>query len=208
VPLKIAAKIDEADRDYWTHTIQPMIRGNPLVEFVGEINEHRKADFLGHARALLFPIDWPEPFGLVMIEAMACGTPVIAFRHGSVPEVIEPGVSGFIVESVDGAVAAVQEVGSLNRLLVRRAFERRFAVEAMARAYLDIYRALPDQRLRPLSNWKPVAARPLTLPQFGFPSAPDAIRADASIRDKAHDTALGHHAPRLNGKTDNGVRLS
>ena len=98
-----------------------------------------KADFLGNARALLFPIDWPEPFGLVMIEAMACGTPVIAFRHGSVPEMIEPGVSGFIVESVDEAVAAVKEVGGLNRLLVRRAFDRRFTVEAMARAYLDIY---------------------------------------------------------------------
>ena len=163
MPLKIAAKIDEADRDYWT-TYRAADRGNPLVEFVGEIGEHRKADFLGDALALLFPIDWPEPFGLVMIEAMACGTPVIAFRRGSVPEVIEAGVSGFIVESVDEAVAAVQEVSSLNRLLVRRAFERRFTVEAMARAYLDIYRALPGQRLRPLSNWKPVAAPPLTLP--------------------------------------------
>jgi glycosyltransferase involved in cell wall biosynthesis len=208
IMLKIAAKIDDADRDYWTQVIEPMVRGNPLVEFVGEVSEHQKADFLGHARALLFPIDWPEPFGLVMIEAMACGTPVIAFRHGAVPEVIEPGISGFIVESVDEAVAAVKELGGLNRLLVRRAFDRRFTVEAMARAYLDVYRSLPGQRLRPLSNWKPVAARPMTLPPFGFPSVSNEVRADASIRDTADDFALGRHAPWLNGKTDSGVRLS
>jgi glycosyltransferase involved in cell wall biosynthesis len=208
VPLKIAAKIDEADRDYWTQTIEPMIRGNPLIEFIGEISERQKADFLGHARALLFPIDWPEPFGLVMIEAIACGAPVIAFRHGSVPEVIEPGVSGFIVESVDEAVVAVQEVDSLNRLLVRGAFERRFTAEAMARAYLDIYQNLPGLRLRPLSNWQPIAARPLTVPQFRLPSVPDAIRADASIGDTAEDIALGHRAPQLNGKADSRVRLS
>jgi glycosyltransferase involved in cell wall biosynthesis len=144
--LKIAAKIDEGDREYWTQTVEPMIRANPLIEFVGEINEDQKAGFLGHARALLFPIDWPEPFGLVMTEAMACGTPVIAFRHGSVPEVVEHGVSGFIVGTIEEAVAAVLEVGRLDRLLVRRAFERRFTVEVMARSYLEIYRDLAGSR--------------------------------------------------------------
>ncbi len=141
--LKIAAKIDCADQAYWEQTIWPLIEGNPNVEFVGEINERQKASFLGNARALLFPIDWPEPFGLVMIEAMACGTPVVAFRCGSVPEVIEDGVSGLIVSSVDEAVEAVRHVDKLNRLLVRRAFEHRFTAEAMARAYVEIYRGLP-----------------------------------------------------------------
>jgi glycosyltransferase involved in cell wall biosynthesis len=209
IPLKIAAKIDEADRDYWTQAIEPAIRGNPLVEFVGEINEHRKADFLGHARALLFPIDWPEPFGLVMIEAMACGTPVVAFRRGSVPEVIEPGVSGFIVDSADEAVAAVREVGSLNRLLVRRAFERRFTVEGMARAYLDIYRNLSGQHPRMQRNWNPVAAHPLALPEFGLSSASDAIRVDGATRAQREEGfAVAHQASRLNGRIDSGARLS
>jgi glycosyltransferase involved in cell wall biosynthesis len=144
--LKIAAKVDRADQDYWEQRIRPMIAQSASVEFIGEINDHDKAAFLGNARALLFPIDWPEPFGLVMIEAMACGTPVIAFRCGSVPEVIEDGASGFIVSDVEQAVEAVRHVDSLSRLLVRRAFERRFTVEAMARAYLNIYRGLPGTR--------------------------------------------------------------
>src|SRR5690606_23793443 len=114
MPLKIAAKIDNADKAYWETTIEPMVRQNPNVEFVGEINERQKADFLGNARALLFPIDWPEPFGLVMIEAMACGTPVIAFRCGSVPEVIDDR-SGIIVETMEGAVAAVPRALELDR---------------------------------------------------------------------------------------------
>ena len=144
--LKIAAKIDGADRDYWEQHVRPMIEHKAQVEFLGEINERQKAAFLGNARALLFPIDWPEPFGLVMIEAMACGTPVIAFRHGSVPEVVEHGVSGFIVNNVEQAVEAVRCVDELNRLKVRCAFERRFTVEAMARAYLEIYRGLRNTR--------------------------------------------------------------
>jgi glycosyltransferase involved in cell wall biosynthesis len=156
--LKIAAKIDPADQRYWETTIRPLIEGNANVEFIGEIDERQKAEFLGKARALLFPIDWPEPFGLVMIEAMACGTPVIAFRHGSVPEVMEDGVSGFIVGDVDQAVAAVRHVGGLNCLLVRRAFERRFTVEAMARAYLEIYCGLPGTRTGALAaNWHDVS---------------------------------------------------
>jgi glycosyltransferase involved in cell wall biosynthesis len=160
--LKIAAKVDHADQDYWEQRIRPMIEQTPRVEFIGEINDHEKAAFLGNARALLFPIDWPEPFGLVMIEAMACGTPVIAFRCGSVPEVIEDGLSGFIVSDVEQAVESVRHADKLNRLLVRRAFERRFTVEAMARAYLDIYRGLPGTRTGALAargtNWPALAS--------------------------------------------------
>ena len=156
-PLKIAAKVDRADQDYWEQHIRPMIAQNARVEFIGEIGDYEKAAFLGNARALLFPIDWPEPFGLVMIEAMACGTPVIAFGCGSVPEVIEDGVSGFIVSDIEQAVEGVRQVDNLNRLLVRRAFERRFTVETMARAYLNIYRGLPGMRLGALAakaaNW-------------------------------------------------------
>lgn len=140
--LKMAAKVDQADRQYWNETIWPMIQANPDVEFIGEIDEQQKADFLGNARALLFPIDWPEPFGIVMIEAMACGTPVIAFRCGSVPEVIDEGVSGFVVETVDEAIAALNLVDQLDRGGVRRTFEARFTSERMARDYLSIYRRL------------------------------------------------------------------
>jgi glycosyltransferase involved in cell wall biosynthesis len=143
MPLKIAAKIDKVDRAYWTEAIAPKIAAHASVEFVGEINERQKADFLGNASALLFPIDWPEPFGLVMIEAMACGTPVIAFRSGSAPEVIDDGVTGFVVDSIDQAVEAVSQAKALNRAGVRTTFERRFTVERMARDYLAIYRGLP-----------------------------------------------------------------
>ena len=149
MPLKIAAKVDRVDQVYWHETIHPMIEAYPDVEFIGEIDEHDKADFLGRATALLFPIDWPEPFGLVMIESMACGTPVIAYRRGSVPEIIEENVSGFIVDTIDEAVMAVRRVGSLDRAKVRDRFERRFTVERMAGDYLDIYRRLPSMRRRP-----------------------------------------------------------
>jgi glycosyltransferase involved in cell wall biosynthesis len=154
VRLKIAAKVDRADQTYWEESIRPMIEANPSVEFVGEIDDRQKASFLGEARALLFPIDWPEPFGLVMIEAMACGTPVIAFRRGSVPEVVEHGVSDLIVGDVEEAADAVRDLKYLNRLLVRRAFERRFTVQAMAQAYLEIYRGLPGTRSAGLANWR------------------------------------------------------
>jgi glycosyltransferase involved in cell wall biosynthesis len=142
MPLKIAAKVDRVDQAYWEQKIKPMIEAHPNVEFIGEINESEKAGFLGEAAALLFPVDWPEPFGLVMVEAMACGTPVVAFRRGSVPEIVENGVSGFIVETVAEAVAAVQKIESLDRAAVRAAFERRFTVERMALDYLKIYREL------------------------------------------------------------------
>jgi glycosyltransferase involved in cell wall biosynthesis len=146
LPLRIAAKIDKADKDYWESTIRPMVEAHDNVEFVGEINEQHKAEFLGNARALLFPIDWPEPFGLVMIEAMSCGTPVIAFRCGSVPEVIDDGASGVVVDSVEEAVAAVSHLERLDRYLVRATFEKRFTVDRMAQDYLALYRALPGVR--------------------------------------------------------------
>ena len=146
LPLKIAAKIDQADQAYWDERIAPLVRRHSNVEYIGEINEREKSDFLGDAKALLFPIDWPEPFGLVMIEAMACGTPVIAFRRGSVPEVIDEGRSGFIVDTVEEAVAAVNRLGELDRALVREVFETRFTVERMAQDYLTIYRGLSGVR--------------------------------------------------------------
>ncbi len=141
-PLKIAAKVDAADRAYWSEVIEPMIRAEPLVEFIGEIGDADKSAFLGGADALLFPIDWPEPFGLVMIEAMACGTPVIAFDCGSVPEVIEAGRTGFIVKEMDEAVEAVGRLRDLRRTEVRRRFEARFSALAMARRYLYLYAAI------------------------------------------------------------------
>ena len=141
IPLKIAAKIDAADKEYFEASIRPQL-DHPLVEFIGEIGDHEKSDFLGNAAALLFPIDWPEPFGLVMIEAMACGTPVIAFRCGSVPEVVDDEVTGFIVETVDDAVAAVDHLGMLDRRRIRAIFERRFSATAMAKNYVELYQRL------------------------------------------------------------------
>lgn len=137
--LKMAAKIDRVDQSYWDEVVHPLVRGNPNVEFLGEINDREKAALLGDARALLFPIDWPEPFGLVMIEAMACGTPVLAMNCGAVPEVIEDGISGRIVADVDGAVAALPGLLDFDRRTVRAAFEARFTARRMARDYVDIY---------------------------------------------------------------------
>ncbi|WP_149538049.1 glycosyltransferase family 4 protein [Siccirubricoccus phaeus] len=141
--LRIAAKIDKADQAYWEEVVGPMVARHSNVEFIGEIDEQRKAEFLGNARALLFPIDWPEPFGLVMIEAMACGTPVIAFRNGSVPEVVDDGITGFIVDDVAEAVAILRGIDRLDRAGVRAVFEERFTAERMALDYLAIYRDLP-----------------------------------------------------------------
>ncbi|TLX53892.1 glycosyltransferase family 4 protein [Stutzerimonas nosocomialis] len=138
LPIKIAAKVDSADTEYYDQVIRPLL-DDPLVEFVGEISDAQKSEFLGNARALLFPIDWPEPFGLVMIEAMACGTPVIAWRCGSVPEVIDDGVTGFIVDDEVAAADAVHWVGTLSRRRVREVFEQRFSAHAMAQRYLEQY---------------------------------------------------------------------
>ena len=143
MPLKIAAKIGDADRKYWEEIIAPMVDAHDNVEFIGEINEKQKAEFLGNARALLFPVDWPEPFGLVMIEAMACGTPVIAWANGSVPEIVEPGLTGYVVHSLEDAVAAVSKLDRISRGIVRETFEERFTADRMARDYVEIYRGLP-----------------------------------------------------------------
>ena len=145
IPLKIAAKVDKVDEDYFRAKILPLI-DNPGVEFIGEINEREKTKFLGEAAALLFPIDWPEPFGLVMIEAMACGTPVLAFRCGSIPEVIEDGVTGKMVDSEEEAVAAMPEILAYDRRTVRRRFEERFAATRMAKDYVTTYRRLLAKR--------------------------------------------------------------
>jgi glycosyltransferase involved in cell wall biosynthesis len=153
IPLRIAAKIDNADRAYWNEVVAPLVaRHQDLVTFAGEIDDRRKAEFLGNARALLFPIEWPEPFGLVMIEAMACGTPVIAFRSGSVPEVIDDGRSGFIVDSDEAALAALGRLGTLTRTGVRRCFEERFSAGRMARDYVDLYRKLVDAPFASATN--------------------------------------------------------
>ncbi len=144
--LKIAAKVDAADRAYYEAVIRPMIETNPLVEFIGEIGDHQKSEFLGRAEALLFPIDWPEPFGLVMIEAMACGTPVVAFRCGSTAEVIEDGVTGYLVDNLDEAVVAAERARHLDRRTIRARFETGYSAAAMARRYLDVYADLLARR--------------------------------------------------------------
>jgi glycosyltransferase involved in cell wall biosynthesis len=139
--LKIAAKIDPVDRDYFKAEIEPLL-AQPHVEFIGEIGEHEKAEFLGNAAGLLFPITWPEPFGLVMIEAMACGTPVIALRNGSVPEVVDDGITGFIVRDDAAAASAAEQLHLLDRTLIRTTFEQRFTARRMAEDYLRIYQDL------------------------------------------------------------------
>ena len=141
IPLRIAAKVDRVDEVYFEEKIRPML-DHPLVEYIGEIGEHEKQAFLGNALALAFLIDWPEPFGLVMIEALACGTPVIAWRHGSTPEILEHGVTGFIVQSMDEAVQAVRRIGEIDRRACRASFDTRFTSSRMARDYLDVYRQL------------------------------------------------------------------
>jgi len=148
IPLKIAAKVDKVDEAYFRETIAPLLTG-PDVEFVGEINERAKTAFLGDALALLFPIDWPEPFGLALIESMACGTPVLAFRRGSVPEIVDEGVTGSIVSTPEEAIEALPGVLALDRGTVRRRFEERFSASRMAHDYLKLYRSVleaPEQR--------------------------------------------------------------
>ncbi len=144
VPLKIAAKIEPTDRGYFTDIIKPLL-DHPLVEFVGEIGDHEKSEFLGGALALLFPIEWPEPFGLVMIEAMATGTPVIAWRRGSVPEIVDQGITGVAVDSIDDALQAIKHVRSMSRFSVRQRFEMRFTASRMAQKYLAVYQRILGQ---------------------------------------------------------------
>ena len=143
--LRIAAKVDPADRDYFDREIRHLL-DNPLIEYIGEIDEVQKDAFLGNATALLFPIDWPEPFGLVMIEALACGVPVVAFRGGSVPEIIDDGVTGFIVDTLDDAITATRNVSRLDRRSCRTVFEQRFSVTRMAEDYVYLYERLISER--------------------------------------------------------------
>jgi glycosyltransferase involved in cell wall biosynthesis len=145
IPLKIAAKVDKADQDYYDQRIKPLLN-DPLVEYIGEIDDRQKEEFLGKAYALLFPVDWPEPFGLVMIEALACGTPVIAFGNGSVTEVMEDGRTGYVVDDVETAVKAIEKIEKIDRHLCRQVFENRFSAAKMAEGYLAIYNKLLDQR--------------------------------------------------------------
>jgi glycosyltransferase involved in cell wall biosynthesis len=156
IPLKIAAKVDRADQEYYDEIIRPLI-DHPLVDYIGEIGDHEKSDFLSGALGLLVPIDWPEPFGLVMIEAMACGTPVIAYNRGSVPEIIEENLTGFIVEDEISAVAAVGRLAQLDRGAIRQRFEMRFTARRMALDYLAAYRglmeaAVPRTRIKLVSS--------------------------------------------------------
>ena len=166
MPLRIAAKIPRAEHGYFNETVKPMI-ANGRVELIGEVNEQTKQGFLANATALLFPIDWPEPFGLVMIEAMACGTPVIAFPSGSVPEVIENGVTGFIVESEAQAVEAIAKIGQIDRRTVRARFEQRFTAKRMAQDYIRHYRSLSTSP-RPRLN---MAGQPIPMPRRARPQA-------------------------------------
>ncbi len=212
MPLKIAAKVDRADREYYEQQIKPMLRdAGSLVEFLGEVGGATKDEFLGNAHALLFPIDWPEPFGLVMIEALACGTPVIAFPKGSVPEVMTDGVTGFVVSSVEEAARAVGRVGELSRRRCREVFEERFSAPRMARDYLAIYRRLPDLapqadddggsvRVRPadgITRLAKAARRRVRVDAELLPSlSVDALPAEPSRR-RTNGTKL---PPRRNGK--------
>jgi glycosyltransferase involved in cell wall biosynthesis len=144
IPLKIAAKVDRADQEYYDEIIRPLIDRHPLVEYIGEIGDPEKSEFLSGAIGLLVPINWPEPFGLVMIEAMACGTPVIAYNRGSVVEIIDDGLTGFVVEDETSAVAAVDRLSGLNRHAIRKQFEARFTARRMALDYLASYRSLME----------------------------------------------------------------
>jgi glycosyltransferase involved in cell wall biosynthesis len=157
VELKIAAKVDKIDVDYFETTIHPLL-DHPLIDFIGEIGEGEKSEFLGNAGALIFPIDWPEPFGMVMIESLACGTPVIAYQQGSVPEVITHGVDGFVVTNIDDAVTAAAST-TIDRRKCRETFETRFSAPTMAKNYVDVYeRAIAKEALPPEIDPNPEAA--------------------------------------------------
>jgi glycosyltransferase involved in cell wall biosynthesis len=181
LPLKIAAKVDKVDEAYFREVIAPMLDG-PGVEFIGEINEGEKTEFLGQAAALLFPVDWPEPFGLVMIEAMACGTPVLAFRCGSVPEIIDEGQTGRIVSSLEEAVQAIPDMLALDRKAVRARFEERFSVTRMAADYLKVYHKMLRWQAAPEVRLSALAARSLVATGHSAQAALAASRPEANLR--------------------------
>jgi len=173
MPLKIAARIDPVDQEYYKKEIEPLMHeAREYVEFVGQIGDKEKDAFLGNARAMLFPIDWPEPFGLVMAESLACGTPVIAWRNGSAPEVIDDGETGFVVESIEDAVAAVGRLDEIDRAVCRRTFEARFCSTRMALDYVDVYK-----RLQP--SWSEAPARTASAAdmaaQLDIPACPSEV---------------------------------
>jgi glycosyltransferase involved in cell wall biosynthesis len=188
LPLKIAAKVDRADREYFKTVVEPLL-GQGQVEFIGEIREDQKQDFLGNAAGLVFPIAWSEPFGLVMIEAMACGTPVIAFQNGSVPEVLEDAVTGFIVHSEDQAVEAVRRIGTLDRGRIRGEFERRFTARRMAQNYLKLYARLTQAHRLP--TLKGAGARDSILARSLLTHT---AASNAPTRDNAPTPVLGDGA--------------
>jgi glycosyltransferase involved in cell wall biosynthesis len=178
MPLQIAAKLPREERHYFKERLEPHIDGQQ-VRLVGEVNDRTKQQFLAGAAALLFPIDWPEPFGLVMIEAMACGTPVIAFRSGSVPEVIDEGITGFVVDTEEEAVQAIQHLDKLSRYEVRAQFERRFTAQRMAQGYVSHYGALIDARPRHRAlRGRAAGRRPIDLP---LPGTLDGIAVSPSV---------------------------
>jgi glycosyltransferase involved in cell wall biosynthesis len=220
IPLKIAAKVDKVDEEYFRSEILPLIDGEG-VEFIGEINEREKTKFLGEAGALLFPVDWPEPFGLVMIEAMACGTPVLAFRCGSIPEVIEDGITGKVVDSEQEAVAALQEILSYDRRAVRQRFEERFTATRMAKDYLSTYRQLlrertsNDQRRRPWLRRRALNGGNGSIPVSGDRPLPALTEAGANsevdpIRMRVVDlpTMVPSRDPETKGADEKVMRVS
>src|SRR6266496_4368888 len=162
IPLKIAAKIDPVDKRYFKRVVEPLLRDCSTAEWVGEISDRQKDEFLGNAYALLFPIDWPEPFGLVMIEAMACGTPVIAYDGGAVSEVVEEGRTGFIVTELEDAIEVVRRVPDLSRARCRQVFEKRFTSTRMARDYVKVYIRIIDRRVKRMNECGQSSRRALT----------------------------------------------
>lgn len=180
VPLKIAAKIDNTERDYFNSVVKPLLQ-SPHIEYVGEISEANKNDFLGNARALLFPIDWPEPFGLAMIEALACGTPVIARPCGSVPEIIDHGITGFCAESLDELVAAVENIDHISRKQCRQSFEQRFTSQTMVDKYEQIYRSIIESSIvKPQTMWAGLSEYRLSLRGLLIPYEPISVRVVTS----------------------------
>ncbi|MFQ6094184.1 MAG: glycosyltransferase family 4 protein [bacterium] len=194
MPIKIAAKVDKSDKDYFEDVIKPLL-SDPRAEYVGEIKEHEKSEFLGKAYALVFPIDWPEPFGLVMIEAMACGTPVVAYCRGSVPEVMVDGITGYIVDTLDEAVKAVEKVATLDRRKVRQVFDERFTARRMAEDYLRVYEHLIQQSR--LKKAMAKASVPILEGAMGVIPANPALRQNANpegvYSDNDHYSAPQQH---------------
>lgn len=174
MPLRIAAKVDQADREYFATTIRPLLN-HPLIEFLGEVNDRQKRELLSNARALLFPVDWPEPFGLVIIEALACGTPVITRRRGSTPEIIRDGQTGFICETEEEMREAVRRIGELDRAVCRREFMERFTVTHMVQHYLQVYQTICAQRRLTVAN----------VPAVSFPQPMTAALNPSFLSDNA-----------------------